>query len=56
MFKIDIIEIMMIDCVYEEYGLDREAIKAAIKKHDIKNDKEFKDMIRNSKKYETILI
>jgi len=36
---------MVIDHVYLEYGLDREAIKQSIKKINITEDKEFADIL-----------
>jgi len=40
-YEIDLVEIMVTDHVYLEYGLDREAIKAAIKKFSLYQDDEF---------------
>ena len=36
---------MVIDYVYQEYGLDRDAIKSSIKKVNIHEDKDFEDVI-----------
>lgn len=37
---------MVTDYVYLEYGFDREAIRAAILKHNIKEDPEFGEILR----------
>lgn len=36
---------MVTDHVYLEFGLDREAIKAAIKKHNVSQDYNFENVI-----------
>lgn len=41
MIQNDIVDVMIIDHVYAEYGLDNECIKAAEKKFNIKEDPEF---------------
>jgi hypothetical protein len=40
-----VIEIIVTDHVYQEFGLDREAIKAAIKKHKVNEDLEFENVV-----------
>jgi hypothetical protein len=44
-YKADVIEIMVADFVYKEYGYDREAIRAGIIEYKIQDDPEFKDVL-----------
>eukprot|EP00340_Litonotus_pictus_P000604 CAMPEP_0170519478 /NCGR_PEP_ID=MMETSP0209-20121228/4878_1 /TAXON_ID=665100 ORGANISM="Litonotus pictus, Strain P1" /NCGR_SAMPLE_ID=MMETSP0209 /ASSEMBLY_ACC=CAM_ASM_000301 /LENGTH=459 /DNA_ID=CAMNT_0010805373 /DNA_START=407 /DNA_END=1786 /DNA_ORIENTATION=+ len=41
----DVLEIIVTDTTYSEYGFDREAIRAAIQKHEIYNDHSFEEII-----------
>ena len=41
----DVLEIIVTDTVYSEFGFDKEAIRAAIQKHEIHNDKSFDEII-----------
>ena len=43
---------MVTDHVYLEYGLDREAIKAAIKKHNVYDDNNFENVIVKLEKFQ----
>ena len=43
---------MVTDFVYLEYGLDREAIKAAIKKHNIYKDLNFEKIIQKLENFQ----
>jgi hypothetical protein len=45
-YEPDIIEIMVTDHVYIEYGYDRETIRAAIMKSNIQDDPEFEEIIK----------
>lgn len=40
-FQMDIIEIMVKDHTYAQFGFDKEAILAAIKKHQVKEEESF---------------
>lgn len=45
-YEPDVIEIMMTDYVYLEYGYDREAVRAAINKINIQDDQEFQEIMK----------
>jgi hypothetical protein len=47
----DVYEIIVTDTVYSEYGFDKEAIRAAIQKHEIYNDKSFDEIINKLEDY-----
>lgn len=47
----DVLEIIVTDTVYSEFGFDREAIRAAIQKHDIYKDKSFEEVIYKLEEY-----
>ena len=44
--KPEVMEIIVIDKVYAEYGFDKEAVRAAINKHNIHNDSTFEDILK----------
>lgn len=50
--QLDVIEIMVVDLTYEEFGYDKEAIKAAFKKHSIDKDESFFTLISQLREYQ----
>ena len=47
----DVLEIIVIDCVYAEFGFDKEAIRAAMMNHKINEDQSFEDLINKLEEY-----
>lgn len=48
----DIIEVIVIDYTYVEFGFDREALKAAEIKHSIEDDPEFDIYLKKLSEYQ----
>ena len=48
----DIIEVIVIDYTYIEYGFDREAMKAAEIKHSIEEDPEFQECLKKLSEFQ----
>lgn len=47
----EVLEIIVTDHIYYEYGFDKEAIRAAIEKHQIDSDKSFDELIEELDKF-----